>query len=75
MESFLKYFVRLNQIQFLKKAQDAFFLHFEQQKPIVRVLRTGFAEKEQDLLFGLVFLINALTLAAAFLRQFQQQTP
>jgi hypothetical protein len=50
-------------------------LHFEQQKPIVRVLRTGFAEKEQDLLFGLVFLINALTLAAAFLRQFPQQTP
>ena len=55
--------------------EDAFFLHFEQQKPIVRVLRTGFAEKEQDLLFGLVFLINALTLAAAFLRQFPQQTP
>ena len=75
MESFLKYFVRLNQIQFKKKTQDAFFLHFEQQKPIVRVLRTGFAEKEQDLLFGLVFLIKALTLAAAFLRQFPQQTP
>lgn len=52
-----------------------FFLHFEQQKPIVRVFRTGFAEKEQDLLFGLVFLIKALTLAAAFLRQFPQQTP
>jgi hypothetical protein len=50
-------------------------LHFEQQKPIEIFLRFGLAEKEHVLLLGLVFLINSLILADAFLAQLEQHTP
>ena len=71
----LKCFRRLNQIHSQKNYEDAFFLHLEQQKPIVSFLRTGFAERGQVLLFGFAFLMNLLTLAVAFFKQLPQHTP
>lgn len=50
-------------------------MHFEQQKPMIKVLRTGLAEKEQTLLPGLVFFTKSSKFEDAFFIQFVQQTP
>ena len=50
-------------------------MHFEQQKPMIKILRTGLAEKEQTLLAGLVFLTKSSKFEDAFFIQFVQQTP
>ena len=50
-------------------------MHFEQQKPMIKVLRTGLAEKEQTLLPGRVFLTKSSKFEDAFFIQFVQQTP
>ncbi|MBT3666048.1 MAG: hypothetical protein HN548_01100 [Opitutae bacterium] len=55
--------------------EEAFFLHLEQQKPTDNFLRTGLAENEQILLFGLAFLMNSIILDEAFFTQLEQQTP
>ena len=55
--------------------KDAFFLHFEQQKPIDIFFRLGLAEKGHVLLFGLVFLMKSVILEDAFFAQLEQHTP
>jgi hypothetical protein len=47
--------------------EDAFFLHFEQQKPIDIFFRLGFAEKGHVLLFGLAFFDEICNIRRRFL--------
>ena len=60
--------MQLNQIQFKKKFRDAFFLHFEQQKPIVRVFRTGFAEKGTGFVIRLSFFDKGTHIGCRFFK-------